>query len=286
MKPPVFDYERPATLDETVSLLAEHGDACKVLAGGQSLVPLLNLRLTYPQLVVDLAHLDTLRDCGRTDSGARLGALVTHATIEDDQIPDVTGGLLSRVARGIGYRAVRNRGTLGGSLVHADPSAEWPVVFSALDATVTAWSRRGSRSLDLRTFYEGYFTTRLEADELVTEIHVPAIQPDRRTGFHKQTRKFGEFAESMAVAIIDLSSDGTIANADIWLGAASDTPMSLTGASQTLIGAMWGPPARNAFRDAVSELLGPSADREERYRTHLHGIAACRAIDDALEART
>ena len=284
MKPPPFAYERPRDVEHVLSLLAEHGDEAKVLAGGQSLVPVLNLRLSYPTVLLDVGEVSELRDV-RFGDGARLGAMVTHAAIEDDTVPDPSHRLLSQVAHGIGYRAVRNRGTVGGSLAHADPSAEWPVVMSALDANVVVRSQRAERTIPVRDLYRGHFTTTIEPDELLVRVDVPSVAPRARWGFHKQARKVGEFAESLAVALAEPDADDGLATLDVWLGAAADVPVRVDGLADVLRDE---PPATRdrAIRAHVADALPEVQTREDRYLRHLHGMAACRAIDQALEQET
>ncbi|MBW3663897.1 MAG: FAD binding domain-containing protein [Actinobacteria bacterium] len=284
MKPPPFEYLRPDSEDEAVAALAEHGDAAKILGGGQSLVPLLNLRLTYPEVLIDVGAVASLRASSDDGGPVRLGATTTHATIEDRAIPDPTDGLLGRVARGIGYRAIRTRGTLAGSLVHADPSAEWPVVMAALGASVEVRSARGRRSVPVRELYAGYFVTTLEADELVIGVDIPRLEPGTRWGFRKQARKFGEFADALAVVLVDVDPDGGVRGARLWLGAAAEVPLHVDAAGDALVGAAWDEDTRGALYAAVLDVLGPPDDREQRYERHLHAVTACRAVDDAMGA--
>lgn len=284
MKPPPFAYERPQDIEHVLALLAEHGDEAKVLAGGQSLVPVLNLRLSYPAILLDVGDISELRDA-RFGGGAQLGATVTHSAIEDDTVPDPSRGLLPHVAHGIGYRAIRNRGTVGGSLVHADPSAEWPVVMSALGAEVVVRSQRAERSIPVRDLYRGHFTTTIEPDELVIRVDVPSVGPRMRWGFHKQARKVGEFAESLAVALLSHDAEGEVDGLDLWLGAAADVPVRVEGLADILRSESHATRDR-AIQAHVAGVLPGAQTPEERYLRHLHGIAACRAIGQALGQET
>ncbi|MQA82190.1 MAG: hypothetical protein GEV10_27610 [Streptosporangiales bacterium] len=287
MKPPPFEFRRPGTVDETVALLAEHGDEAKVLAGGQSLMPLLNMRLAVPSVVVDVGRLGELREVAETAAGAtRYGARVVHSDVEDGVVTDRTGGLLRTAAAGIGYRAIRNRGTLGGSLAHSDASAEWPVVMAALDATVVARSPRGERSVPCREFVQGYFTNALDDDELLVAVDVPTLRDTCRWGMHKAARKPGEFAESLAVVVAELDGDGAVLRADAWLGAARDVPVRLTAVEEALVGRRVDEVAAPDVTALVIDQLGEPADPEERYGVHLHGVTVGRAVTDlGLEAK-
>lgn len=278
MKPAPFEYRRPSSIDETVQLLEEHGDEAKLLAGGQSLVPLLNMRLAVPSVVLDVSGLDELRETSGTGTGGtRYGAGVVHSDIEDGRVPDPVGGLLREAAAGIGYRAIRNRGTLGGSLAHSDASAEWPVVMAALDATVVARSVRGERRLPCREFVHGYFTNALADDELIVAVEVPAIGEHIRWGMSKSTRKPGEFAESLAVVVAELAADDTVTAATAWLGAATDVPLRLPAVEDALLGSSV-PDAAADVAPLVRDQLGAGSDAEARYAAHLHGVTVHRAV--------
>ena len=173
MKAPRFDYAKPRSLDAAIRRLADGGDGAKLIAGGQSLGPILNFRLAQPELLVDvrgLAELAVVRDEG---DAVFLGACTTHAAIEDGRVPDPTRGLLPAVARTIAYRAVRNRGTLGGSLAHADPAADWVNLMALLDAEIVARGPRGERRIRASEFVRGPLTTALAADEIITGVRVP-----------------------------------------------------------------------------------------------------------------
>jgi carbon-monoxide dehydrogenase medium subunit len=206
MKPVAFDYARPATVDEAVALLAANPEA-KILAGGQTLGPMLNLRLAQPALLIDITRIPELAAAREEPDAIVLGATVTHASIEDGRVPDPTHGFMSRVARGIAYRAVRSRGTIGGSLAHADPAADWLSCLSALGAEVLARGARGARSLALSGFMRGVMETELRHDELVVGIRIPKFSKGGRFGYHKICRKTGEFAEAIGVAVHDPDRD-------------------------------------------------------------------------------
>jgi carbon-monoxide dehydrogenase medium subunit len=282
MKAAAFEYAAPDDLGAALTLLAEHGDEAKVLAGGQSLVPLLNLRLATPSVVIDIGRLSELAAHRDAAGHAYWGALVRHADVEDGIAPDPTGGLLQRVAGGIGYRAVRNAGTVGGSLAHADAAGEWCTVLPALDATATVASMRGTREIRCRDLLAGYFTTSLEPDELIIGIDVPDGAA-WRAGYRKFARKAGEFADSIALALVATSPAGDVTAAELWLGAAAGVPLRLTGAESALIGATWGPATRDAvYAEVVAATREHGTEAERAYRSHLHGVIVGRAIAEAV----
>ena len=202
MKPVAFDYARPAGIGEALELLSANPDA-KILAGGQTLGPMLNLRLAQPALLVDITRIAELAAVGEDAQSITIGATVTHAAIEDGRVPDPASGFLARVASGIAYRAVRSRGTIGGSLAHADPAADWIACLTALGAEVLLRGVRGARRLAISAFVHGAMETDLAHDELLTGIRVPKFSSRARFGYHKICRKTGEFAEAIGVAVHD-----------------------------------------------------------------------------------
>jgi aerobic carbon-monoxide dehydrogenase medium subunit len=266
MKPAAFIYHRPASVAEAAELLHGLEDA-KVLAGGQSLLPIMNMRLAEPSHLVDITGIAELRATAADDAGARYGSVTTHMMIEDGLVPDVTDGLLSHAAAGIGYRAVRTRGTVGGSLAHSDSSAEWPTVMSALDAAVHTVSTQGWRRIPVRELLIGFFSTTLDVDELIVAVEVPRLSPGTAWGMYKMARKPGEFAESLAVVLRRPEGD------ELWLGAARDTPVRLRH-TETVIADRPAPEITVAdLVDAVGADTG-----SDGHSRQLHAVATFRAL--------
>src|SRR5215208_1738385 len=203
MKPVNFAYERPRHLDDAIGLLGVGGAHSKVLAGGQSLGPMLNLRLVQPDLVIDITALDQLKQAEKLRDYLVLGACVTHADIEDGRVPDVTNGAMRAVAAGIAYRAVRNRGTLGGSLTNADPSADWVSALAALGAEAVGRGAAGTRNVAVDKFVTGALENALRFDELLEAIRVPAHSSSAQWGYYKVSRKTGEYAQAIGVVLFD-----------------------------------------------------------------------------------
>jgi carbon-monoxide dehydrogenase medium subunit len=203
MKPVAFGYERPTSIDESLKLLSEETVFCKVLAGGQSLGPMLNLRLAQPDLLIDITSIPELADVADGRDHIDIGACVTHADIEDGRLPDASNGLLRHVAGTIAYRAVRNRGTIGGSLAHADPAADWISIFPLLDAEIIIAARRGARKIAAADLVVSSFTTVLQADELIQAIRVPKLSDRARWGVYKINQKAGEFAHAIGGVLHD-----------------------------------------------------------------------------------
>ena len=203
MKPVDFDYVRAATLAEASQLLCQEETSAKIVAGSQSLGPMLNLRLVQPGLLIDITAIPELCRVEETAEGVILGACVTHADIEDGRVPDPTGGVLARIARGIAYRAVRNRGTIGGSLGHADPAADWVSTLSALGADILIYGSGQRRILGADAFITGAFETALSVGEIVEAVRIPRLSKGARWGYCKLCRKPGEFAYAMCATLTD-----------------------------------------------------------------------------------
>lgn len=203
MKPVAFEYERPSDLDEATKLLAQKQMFVKAVAGSQSLGPMLNLRLAQPDLLVDITGIEELVTVSNQQDHLFLGACVTHANIEDGRVPDVTNGLLPHVAGRIAYRAVRNRGTIGGSLAHADPAADWLSVLPVIDADISVTSQAGTRYVAATNFMKSSFTTELQQDELITAVRIPKCSNHARWGYYKFNQKVGEFAHAIGAIFYD-----------------------------------------------------------------------------------
>ena len=203
MKPVAFDYAQPSSLTEAVALLGNRDIATKVLAGGQTLGPMLNLRLVRPELLVDVTRIPELTRMQEESESIVLGACTTHAAIEDGRIPDGTRGLMPTVARGIAYRAIRNRGTIGGSLVHADPAADWMTWLTVVDAEALIFGPSGYRSVPVAAFMTGVFETAMDACEILEAVRVPKITAGTHCGFYKVCRKSGEFADAIGAILWD-----------------------------------------------------------------------------------
>ena len=272
MKPAPFDYVRATSVDEATGLVADHDGFAKFIAGGQSLGPMLNLRITQPDLIVDISHLEGLTGVKTEGEVLLLGAGTLHADVEDGLVPDFANGMLQHVATGISYRGVRNRGTLGGSLAHADPAADWPVTMMALDATIDVQGRGGARSIAAIDFVEGPLMTGLEDDEIVERIRVPKLSINARWGYHKLCRKVGEFAHSLAAVVVDRERG----YARAVLGCVTTSPIVLTHTSAALSEGGSGDVAA-----AVEQDLDASEFPFDDYEKQVHRTLVQRAATDA-----
>ena len=285
MKPPPFHYERAASMAEALDILAAAGPAAKVLAGGQSLVALMNLRLSRPEVLVDLGPVEELRAYGRSNGHLEVGAMVTQATLEADPAVAASCPLLAEAIPWVGHQAIRNRGTVGGTVAHADPAAELPVVLTALGGEVIVRSQRGERTIPAGEFFRAFLTTAIEPDEIVTAVWFPATGPDTGTAFVEFARRPGDFALVSVAAVVGRNGGGEVASARIALGGVAATPVVITGTER-----MTGLSASDA-PDAAAELAGEQVDPcgdihgSAEYRRDLARELTRRAVETALAPR-
>lgn len=271
MKPAPFEYDRPESVEQALELLGEHADDVKVLAGGQSLVPLLNFRLARPARLVDINGLGELTSVRRRDGVLRVGAVTRQALLERSATVAEHWPLLHEALGLVAHPQIRNRGTIGGSVAHADPAAELPVALTALDASVTARSRRGSRSIHTSDLFLTHLTTSLEPDELLTEISVPTQSPASGAAFVEYSRRHGDFGLGGAAVVLTPGADGLCQAASIVLLAAAPTPLRAHEAERVLRErTIDADAAREAAACAVRG-IAPTGDihGDTRYRKHL-----------------
>ena len=274
MKAPAVDYIRPRSLAEAVDLLAEHGGEAQVIAGGQSLLAMLNLRVASPGVLIDISRLPELNAVSEEADIVTVGACVTHAAIEDGRVVDPSRGLMPRVAATLAYRAIRTRGTIGGSLALSDPAAEWPTVLPALDAEVLVCGAGGRRSIRCAEFTTGIFETKLAADEIVEGVRIPKLSATARWGYLKLCRKSGEFANALAVVV----ADHTRGHSRVVLGAANGAPLMLEHTSRLLAN------GGREIGDAVAADLDDAAERDfDEFQRNLHTVVTIRALQQVLQ---
>jgi carbon-monoxide dehydrogenase medium subunit len=268
MKAAAFDYHRARDVPDAISALAKGNGDTRPLAGGCSLGPMLNLRLARPATLVDLRAVAELREISRTRDGLIVGACRTHAEIEDAVVPDVTRGFMRTVAKGIAYRPIRNRGTIGGSLAHADPAADWVNALVALDATVLTSGAAGEERHPVVSFVTGAYATTLGESRLVTGVFVPSLSDAARWSYEKICRKTGEFALAIGAAVIDPARG----YARVVCGAVEAAPIVLRQTSAALAR-----DASEAIAVAEAEVNAVLATRDLPFR-RLHAAAVQRAI--------
>ncbi len=273
MKAAPFEYLRPASVAEASAALGRNGMTTAAIAGGQSLLPMLNLRVAFIDLLVDISRLDELRAVTETPSGLQIGALTTHAAIEDGKVPDLFGGLLRRVAGQISYRAVRNHGTIGGSVALADPAADWPGCLMALGASVRIAGPSGARSELVSDFVQGSYSTSLAAGEIILGFELPRPGASLRWGFAKVVRKSGAFASSIAFVV----TPGRSAPVSVVLAAAAARAQACPETAQHL---QRGTATDEALRQAIARDLAVHVPDADAYQQRLHTATILRAIRD------
>ncbi|AWO93261.1 carbon-monoxide dehydrogenase medium subunit [Bradyrhizobium diazoefficiens] len=250
MKPAQFTYERPKSLQDAIASVGEAEANAKVVAGAQSLGPMLNLRLARPGKLVDIRTLPELRAVQADSKSFSIGATLTHAEIEDGSIEDFTRGLLPFVAHGIAYRAVRNRGTVGGSLAHADPAADWVSTMAAIGATIVIRGPSGERRVAAQDFLIGAFTSEVSPTEILTAVELPRLSAAAQWGYYKICRKTGEFAKAIGVSI----QDQKLGLFRILAGSTEGRPLLLVRSAEAL--ASRGPDqAASLVRDEIEDTL-------------------------------
>jgi carbon-monoxide dehydrogenase medium subunit len=284
MKPSLFDLHVPVSVDEAVALLAELGDGAKVLAGGQSLVPMLSLRLAYFDHLVDVGRIAELRGVGHEAGGLVIGATTVDTIVEHDPEVAAVVPLLAKATPLIGHFQIRNRGTVGGSIAHADPAAEYPAVALALDAEMEVASVRGRRHIPAVEFFDGFWTTTMAPDELLVAVRFPAW--GGRAGFavREFARRFGDFAIAGAVVGVQVGADDRIERCAIGMLGLGPTPLRAGGAEAAAIGLGAGASFVDVGALAMAELSDVPADLHGSagYRRRVGAAMVSRALSDAM----
>ena len=273
MKPAKFEYHAADSTANALATLSQLGEGGKIIAGGQSMGPLMNLRVARPEAVVDISAAAVLRAVTDDGDDVLIGACVTHGQIEDGEISDPSRGMLPHVAGGIAYRAVRNRGTIGGSVVHADPAADWVTTLIALGAKIEILGPAGRRRVPAADFMLGAYTVSLSADELVAAIRLPRLSADASWGYTKLNRKVGEFADAIGAVVIDPPRRFC----RVVLGGLDGTPCLLHETAQAIAKGERGD--LPALIKAEVERCLPHAAAEKK---QIYGIALNRAVTSAI----
>lgn len=290
MKPAPFRYERPATVDEAVAILAREGGGAKVLAGGQSLIPAMNFRLAQPSALVDLSdltELDGIRagsEASSVGGGLVIGAMTRQSAVERSETIRLEAPLIAEMMPWIAHPQIRNRGTIGGSLAHADPAAELPAAMLALGARFHVTGPGGDRSVAAGDFYTGLFATALDPDEILTAIELPALPPGTGCAFEEVSRRHGDFALVGVCAVLTRDGSGRIERGAVTLLSVGDGPVRAAEAEAVLAGQ---PPTPELFREAAELVatrdIDPPSDihASAAYRRQLARVLAGRALASA-----
>lgn len=270
MKSAKFDHQRTASLEDALTALGSADGEARIMGGGQSLGPMMNLRLAQPDLLIDISRVSGLDGIELSGETVQIGARVTHARIEDGEVPGVTGAYMRFVASGISYRSVRNRGTIGGSVAHADPSADWPSALLALGGEVVIASHDGERRMPLDGFQIGPFATGLGFEEILTGFALPALTDGAKCGYYKVNRKPGEFADAIGAVVIGSSPR-------VVCGATEAAPFRVTAAEEKL--------ASGATEISVGdarEMIAAHDPGFDEYDLQIHAVAISRAVGRAF----
>ena len=283
MKPAAFCYHAPKTLDEAVAVLAKVApDDGRVLAGGQSLVPIMAFRLAKPTHLVDINGIKELARISVADGKLRVGACVRHSAFYEPVCDGPLGKLLATVVRSIAHHPIRTRGTFCGSVAHADPASEWCAVVATLDGEMVAQSKRGQRIIAAKDYFAGIMTTALQEDELLTEVRLPILASDTRVGFQEFSRRAGDFALSMAVVTYRVANEKII-DARVGIGGAEPFARRIAEAEAVLNGKSPGPEVFHAAGEAAAAAIEPLEDIHTNadYRRDLVRAMTRRALDSA-----
>ncbi len=285
MKPPRFDYLAPTSLEEALAILARYGEQAKVLAGGQSLVPLLNFRLARPAHLVDLNEIPGLDGIRVEDGRLIISAMTRQREVEISTLVQARCPLLAEAMPQVGHVQIRNRGTVGGSLAHADPAAELPAVVAALEGDLVLRGAGSERVLKAEQFFVSYFTTAAAPTELLVEVRLPVIPPRTGTAFMEVSRRHGDFALVGVAATVTIDDAGVCTGSALALTGVGPTPVVARDAARALVGTR---PSSEAFEDVsrrVSAVVHPESDlhASSEYREHLAGVLTKRALARAAE---
>jgi carbon-monoxide dehydrogenase medium subunit len=285
MKTAPFEYHAPRSVEEVVALLAEHGDEAKILAGGQSLMPLLAMRLSRPEHLIDINDVDSLAGISASADGLAIGALTRERDAERSSLVAERSSVLAEALPLIGHVTIRNRGTIGGSITHADASAELPAVAVVTGAELVLRSARGDRVVPAADFFDGHFTTTMEDDELLVEVRVPSGPAGAGWAFYEIVQRHGDFALVGVAAMVALDEDRRIRETRLCLIGVADRAVRAPVAEASLTGQM---PTVDAFTAAAADAardLAPASDMHgsAEFRRHLAGVAVRRALTTAAE---
>jgi carbon-monoxide dehydrogenase medium subunit len=285
VKPAAFEYRRATAVEDAVDQLTELGDEAKLLAGGQSLVPMMNFRLVRPSALVDVAGIPDLQYLeAHDDRGLKIGALTPHRWVEEMEDPELLEGfsVLKRAARCVGHYPIRTLGTFGGSIAHGDPSAEWCMLAALLDAEIVVVGPGEERVIPASDFFHGFFMTALEADEMIVEVRFS--QPAPNAALQEFARRAGDYAIVAAAVTLDIDG-GKCRSARVVLGGVADVPLRVTEAERVLEGAEAG---REAFEEAgreAAKVVDPPSDVQgtSEYRRDLSAVMVRRALEEAAD---
>ncbi|MDQ1005167.1 2-furoyl-CoA dehydrogenase FAD binding subunit [Neobacillus niacini] len=285
MKPPKFDYYKPTTLSEALDLLEEIGDDGKIIAGGQSLVPIMNMRLASPKCIIDINGLNELDYIKHEGNVLKIGTLTRQSKVEKSEIVANACGLLLEAITQIGHVQTRNRGTFGGSIVHADPSAELPLALLTMNGSVQIASKDEVRNVDAEDFFITYLTTDIMPTEILTEVSIPIIEGRSGYSFQEIARRHGDFALVAASCLMTVDDQNQISSVRLALGGVEAIPLLIEDAEDILVGEILSDSLIDKLLESVEMAVEPESDLHAaaEYRTHLAKILTKRTLTQAYE---
>ena len=285
MKPAKFNYYRPKTINEAFQLLEEHGDEGKIIAGGQSLVPIMNMRLAAPASLIDINSLEDLNYIKKEDDVIKIGALTRQSVVENSEVVRKYCGLLCEAIPFIGHIQTRNRGTIGGSIVHADPSAELPLALLALNGILQVSSADEVRSVEAEDFFITYLTTDLMQNEILTEIQIPIVYGKHGYSFTEIARRHGDFGLVAAACVLTINNDDEIETLRLTLGGVEAVPLLIEDVEELLQGKIVSETLLEQVIEKVADAIDPESDlhASAEYRSHLAQVLTKRVINDAYK---
>ena len=283
MKAPALSYKRAESVSQVLDILAEYGDEARILAGGQSLMPTLNMRLSKPSLLIDINHLDPLKGISVEDEIVHIGALARHAEVMRSSIIAENLPLIAKAIPHVAHVAIRNRGTFGGSIALADPAAELPACVLALDAIIVVESTRGRRDIPARNYFKGLFETERKPDELLMEVRIPTIGRNSFHFFSELSRRQGDFAIAGVACVAEVYGD-TISKAQLIYFASEDRPTLAAKAVAAITERPWSEIVRAAALEALGDDLDPIANLQgsAEFKLHLQRVLTGRALDEIM----
>lgn len=285
MKPIAFDYYTPDTLKEALVLLDQYGFDAKVLSGGQSLVPMMNMRLARPEILIDINGIDELNYINLTENGLKMGGLTRHFQVENHEGIHKAFPMLAEGMKMIGHTQIRSRGTIGGSIVHADPTAELPVILTALGGTLTLASVDGERTLSTEEFFLTYLTTTIESNEVLVSIQIPKPRPGTGQAIEEFAMRSGDFAIVLAAATVTLDGNGKVDDATLVLGGVDGVPVMVDEVTDDLLGKEPDSKLIRHCTGKIADLIDPEADihASAEYRKDLGITLSNRVLERAVE---
>jgi CO/xanthine dehydrogenase FAD-binding subunit len=286
MKPAVFSYLRPTNLQEALTFLEEYGEDAKILSGGQSLIPTMNMRLSVPAYLIDISRIGDLNYIKLDDDFLAVGALTKHKDIENSDLVKEVCPLLSEAIKWVGHAQIRNRGTVGGSIAHGDPSAELPCVLTALRGEIVVVNVDGSEEVLVpEEFFLTYMLTSLQPDQMVKEVRFPIIPKESGSAFVEVARRHGDFGLAEVAAVVDLDDMGQLSTVKIAVGGVNSTPTALEQVEEYLIGKKLTDEVLRKVSDLTQESVDPESDLHgsAEYRQELAGTLTVRALKIAVE---